>query len=63
MRRSRQIRVDPQIFYLIEAVRLLMSNDKGRDVSFMEASERTFELVMDFASYDLTKGRITFRFK
>jgi len=56
MKRSMQIRVTPNMYYLLEAIRLLMSNDRGFNCSQVSASEKAFELFMEFANFDLTKG-------
>jgi len=50
-----QIRVSPNMYYLINAVRLLMSNDQAMDCTMVDASERVFELFNEFGQWD-TKG-------
>jgi len=58
------IKVSPEMFFLIRAMKFLTSNDEARDISDIEASRILCNNFLDFASWDITRGkRITAEYR
>jgi glycosyltransferase involved in cell wall biosynthesis len=60
MKKAIHMRADRNIYFYIEAIRLLMSNDRGKIMSFMDASTEFLKLFEEAISWD-TRGNKIFK--